>query len=330
MTSTRSRSRIWSIILAGGEGERTRPLIERWLGSPVPKQYCAFVGTRSMLQHTWDRADQVAPPEQKITVIAQHHRQRLWSQLERQTGQLLLQPCNRDTAAGIFLPLTYVRAWDPTATVVVYPSDHFVYPEAPFIETVRRAVRATEVLSDRMCVLGVRPTGLMLDYGWIEVGRVLGWCGGSMMRQVQAFLEKPDMLRGLSALANGAFWNTLVIAANVHTLWTLGWRHLPELMERFEQLEQAVGTPQEGAVLKAIYAQMPCRNFSSDLLQRAADGIGVIELQDVLWSDWGRPERIVETLRVLGKEPAFPYELLGEPSLQYNAAGSSIDVVNSP
>jgi len=47
-----SKKALWSIILAGGEGERTRPFIERWLGYHRPKQYCSFVGNRSMLQHT--------------------------------------------------------------------------------------------------------------------------------------------------------------------------------------------------------------------------------------------------------------------------------------
>jgi mannose-1-phosphate guanylyltransferase len=30
-----------------------------------------------------------------------------------------------------------------------------------------------------------------------------------------------------------------------------------------------------------------------------------MELQGVLWSDWGRLERIAETLRRLGREPRF-------------------------
>jgi len=33
---------------------------------------------------------------------------------------------------------------------------------------------------------------------------------------------------------------------------------------------------------------------------------GVIEAVGILWSDQGKPERIVEFLRVLGKQPLFP------------------------
>jgi hypothetical protein len=42
-----------------------RPLMQQWLGQHKPKQYCTFIGTRSMLQHTWDRADQISDPSQK-------------------------------------------------------------------------------------------------------------------------------------------------------------------------------------------------------------------------------------------------------------------------
>ncbi|MEJ2108702.1 MAG: hypothetical protein P8Z37_02095 [Acidobacteriota bacterium] len=61
--------RLWSIILAGGRGERIRPFVCRWRGHPIPKQYCAFVGTRSMLQQTLDRAITLGERDQQITVI---------------------------------------------------------------------------------------------------------------------------------------------------------------------------------------------------------------------------------------------------------------------
>jgi hypothetical protein len=54
---------VWSIVLAGGEGERIKPLVQRWLGRHRPKQYCSFVGTRSMFQPTLDRAP-ASPPSQ--------------------------------------------------------------------------------------------------------------------------------------------------------------------------------------------------------------------------------------------------------------------------
>lgn len=305
---------LWSIILAGGEGERTRPFIEQWLGCHKPKQYCTFVGNRSMLQHTLDRADRLVRPEHKVTVIGRNHREFVNETLEgHRSGHVILQPRNCGTAAGVFLPLTFVRAWDPDATVVIFPSDHFVFPEARFLETVRRGIRASHILQDRLILFGVRPSHLELDYGWINVGGVLGWSGGSCVRLAGSFLEKPDPIEGLQAMSNGALWNTLVIVAKVNTLWKFGWQSLPVMMERFERLGPTIGTVLEGQTLQQIYQDMPHLDFSRELLQRFPEHLGVMELEEVLWSDWGQPERIVHTLKTLGKEPAFPSEILQSP-----------------
>lgn len=78
------------------------------------------------------------------------------------------------------------------------------------------------------------------------------------------------------------------------------------------RLKGAIGTPRESQILHAIYQDMPHRNFSLNLLHRIPDRVGVIEMNDVLWSNWERPERIVETLRFLGKAPVFPTDLLAQ------------------
>lgn len=307
MTMQTKLSSVWAIVLAGGEGERIRPYIQQWLGHPVPKQYCTFVGTRSMLQHTWDRANQIVLPRRKVTVVGRNHQKGLEHHFNRQhEGTLIFQPRNCDTAPGVFLPLTYVKSWDPQAVIVLLPSDHFISPEDRFVGIVRRAVRAVEFVNDRMILLGVRPSRLDFDYGWISAGGVLGWSEGSCIRRIQSFVEKPDTEVGRRLMSEGALWNTLVLVTKVETLWKSGWLCFPDIMERFEQLRRSIGTPAEGTTLQAIYRDMPSRNFSRQMLQPLADQLGVMELNDVLWSDWGRPERIVETLELLGKTPVFP------------------------
>jgi mannose-1-phosphate guanylyltransferase len=205
-----------------------------------------------------------------------------------------------------------VKALDPQAVVVIFPSDHFIFPEDPFVETVRRAVRAVEFWRDRMILLGVRPSHLEPDYGWIAPGGILGWSEGSCIRRVQEFVEKPEAPDGERLMNQGALWNTLVLVANVETLWKAGWTCVPEVMERFEQLRQSIGTPDEGSVLQTIYHDMPTRNFSREVLQPLSKQLGVMELEKVLWSDWGRPERILETLQAVGISPTFPTEIFKE------------------
>ncbi len=307
MTQAGKCDNLWSIILAGGDGERLRPLIQRWQGRHKPKQYCTFIGTRSMFQHTLDRADRITAPERKVTVVAQSHHGEVRTQLvDRHPGKIILQPANRDTAAGIFLALTYVRAQDPAATVVLFPSDHFIYPEDRFVEIVQSAVQAAKQLKPWLFLLGVCPDRLDLEYGWIRQGSHLGWINGQRVRAVEAFLEKPGCELCRAAMASGALWNTLVMASRVETLWEMGWRCFPDMMPLLKVYGQAIGSSEEEAVLKAVYEVMPVRNFSTDLLQCVPKQVAVIELSGVLWCDWGKPERIVDTLRRIGKSPAFP------------------------
>ena len=304
-TAHQDERSLWSIILAGGEGQRIGSTIQGWLGRRLPKQYCVFTGSRSMLQHTVDRADRVSQPDRKITVIDRGHHEEARRQLQHRRGRVVDQPADCDTAAGVFLPLTYVRAQDPTALVVVFPSDHFVYPEQEFIEIVQRAVRAANAVRDKVLLLGVRPEGLEPDYGWIHLGDRIEQGGEFDLHAVKAFLEKPGPTKAKAALAAGALWNTLVMVSRVETLWRLGWRALPAMMQLFDRLEKAVGTEDEEAVLASVYLTMPHRNFSFDVLQPVPSHVAVMEVRGVLWSDWGRPERIVDSLQRIGKQPAF-------------------------
>lgn len=305
---------LWSIILAGGEGERVRRMIERWLGCRCPKQYCAFVGTRSMFQHTVDRAACLSPPDHIVAVVAQAHRPQVLRQLAgRRVGPVLFQPVNRDTMAGVFLPLAYVRATDPTAVVVLFPSDHFINPEERFLTVVRHAAHVARRFPTRLVLLGVQPDRLELEYGWIERDQVIEESPDQPVHTVRSFLEKPDMAQADAALRKGALWNTLVLAASVDALWQAGRRCAPDIMMRFEVLTRAIGSSREGHVLSEIYQDMPSQNFSSELLERIPNQVAVMELTGVLWSDWGKPGRIAETLRRIGKSPNFPLECLDQP-----------------
>jgi mannose-1-phosphate guanylyltransferase len=312
-----SRSRImmnghlWSLILAGGEGERTRLFIQRWLGSHKPKQYCSFVGTRSVFQHTVDRADQLAMAERRVIVIAHSHKHEAQAQLAgRRSGKLVVQPYNCGTAAGIFLPLTYVCASDTNATVAIYPSDHFVFPEETFVKAVADAVDCLERIPGKLILLGAVPGGAESDYGWILPGQDYGRFPSRPIRTVKSFLEKPDLEISRLVKAAGAFWSTLIMVARVDLLWKLGWYLLPEMMTQFEWIRKAIGTSRESEVIKDAYQEMPVLDFSTHVLQRVPRELAVMELSGVYWSDWGRPERIQETLESIGKRPLFPAEAL--------------------
>ncbi len=308
----RSRSakscELWPIVLAGGDGRRVSPLVRQWMGFHRPKQYCTFVGTRSMFQHTVDRAALIAPPERTVIIIDRTHAIDATTQLRgRSFAKLILQPANRGTAAGILLPVSYVRSMNPEATVVICPSDHFVFPEEKFVEGLCRAARIAESMPEKLILLGAVPGGAETDYGWIRPVNSLG-CGNGPVREVDSCVEKPGIEAARSAFVEGALWNTLVVAAKVRTIWELARQYLPDVFDLLKTFHGAIGSRLEDYALESVYAGMPNRDFSSALLQRAVARLAVVSLDGIYWSDWGRPERIVATLQAIGKVPAFPLE----------------------
>ena len=298
---------LWAIILAGGNGERTHSLMNRWKGHHVPKQYCAFVGSRSMLQHTLDRADMLVKPERQRILIAGAHQYEARSQLANYwPGRVIVQPENRETLPGIFLPLTYIYRQDMKATVIIYPSDHFIYPKKRFAQVVAKAVRAAEALPERLFLIGAPADNPERDYGWIYPGSRIWRSGKYSAYAVKRFLEKPLKTDAVDAMTCGGLWNTSIIVVKASTLWQLGWNYFPETMYLFGRLFKAIGSYHESDVLETIYKVMPSQNFSKGLLTLAANHAGVMPMRDILWSDWGSEKRIVETLVKMGKQPNFP------------------------
>lgn len=305
---------LWSIVLAGGATESVNPLIERWIGTPKPKQFCNFIGTRSLWQHTIDRAARLTRSDRVVAVVGGDHHAEAERQLDgRSVRQMLIQPSGQSTAAGILLPTSYVRMRDPNATVVIFPSDHFVYPEHRFLRAVRTAAWTAEQLPDRLVLVGVPPTYLELDYGWIQPGASVNLRAGTDVHTVRAFVEKPSAECADLLLAGGSLWNTLVIAAKVDTLWRLGWQLFPVLMAMFERWSRHAGGVIEPAVTEAMEQSLPPCDFAKDLLVRHPEYLAVTEMPGVLWSDWGNPARITNTLRFIGREPVFPLDCLPRP-----------------
>ena len=307
--SSTARSLPYAIVLAGGSGERLRPLAERWLGEHRPKQYCTFVGTRSMLQHTWDRVRTVVPQGNIVTVIAEEHERFLADAvIEPVPGRLVRQPANRGTAAGVFLPLTYVVDGDPDATVMIFPCDHFIYPEGRFLQYVVTTYRLCRHFPDSLLLLGVTASSPETDYGWIETESAVDDSPSEPLRPVARFVEKPSPEEATRLLERGGLWNTMVLGARAGTLWDLGCHLLPDVLSPFEDLRATLcamragfaGPDEERRALHRIYRRLPTADFSRDFLRRAGKSTLVRPLDDLLWSDWGRPKRVMHSIHELG------------------------------
>ncbi len=307
------------IVLSGGEGTRISPWIEQWLGTPRPKQYCSFYGSQSLLERTLQRASRLAPTDRIFTVIGCGHR----GFIEETTvcGQLIEQPVSRDTGVGVLLPCSYVSVNFPETTLIILPSDHFIYPEERFTETIQYACKLVDDHPDKLVLVGANATYAETDYGWIAPGPPLDHqipFSQSAAREVLAFQEKPSKPMAQEYLESGYFWNTMIVVVRLPTLWSLAERLKPQCLERFGHLVdflrgrkgRKLSTELEQEFLTGLYQDMPSFNFSRDLLTPCAGQTILFPLDRVEWSDLGRPERVVKAFHGTGLQPNVPSHLL--------------------
>jgi len=298
----------WGIVLAGGEGERLKPLIRQWLGHEKPKQFCALTSDKTLLEETLDRVSGLVAKERIVTIIGRDHRAYMNGSASR-AGKLILQPAGRETAPGIYLPAAHILRADPSATVLIFPSDHFISSGPAFAACVRKAAGMAERWPEKIVLLGAVPDGPEEDYGWIEPDRSWSTAAGAM--KVASFREKPGTKEAAAMFEQGCLWNTMVMAVKVKTLWAMGRECLPEMMEHFDALLPSLGTPSEGSALASAYRRLGRHNFSRDIVERVPDRVMVLPMEGVEWSDLGRPARIEEIRGRLGRAwPAPPVPCL--------------------
>ena len=285
----------WVVLLAAGEGKRVRKLTSGPDGVEVPKQFYSWGGAESMLQWTLNRSAAVAPLERTVAVVAKQHRQWWSKQLDVLPEQnVVVQPRNRGTGAGILFPVVEILRRDPDAMVAVMPTDHHVEHEPRLQAAIAQAFDAVEQDTQRVVLVGIEPRQWENGYGWIVPS---GPTGG--IQQVDTFVEKPDRARGDDLMQAGALMNSFIFVGTAETIHGLYADTAPEVARRLGIWQQAVS--RTAARLESLYEAMPSCDFSREVLERSCASLAVVRAHDCEWTDLGTPDRVE---RYQARQPA--------------------------
>lgn len=298
----------WGLVLAGGDGTRLQDLTREIAGAPIPKQYCRLLGEQSLLEATLTRSRQFAPFERTLVIVNRDHLDVGRDQLHPLPHEnILVQPCNRDTGPGLLFALLHLGHRSPTATVAVFPSDHYVGNDQAFIAHVQRAAGIVSEYPEKVVVLGIRPDRPEPGYGYIAPAQLVPTRSGSGDAfRVAAFREKPTRELAASLLSQGGLWNSFVMVFKIgRMLELLRWVAAPE----FEHMWRLSGNASR---VTEIYRDLRPWNFSTQVLARIPQHLVVLRVDGVHWSDWGTRESIEQTLKTLKKSP--PWLSYGAPS----------------
>lgn len=271
----------YAVIMAGGTGTRLWPLSRR----ACPKQSLKLVGERTMFQYAVDRVLPQFGAQCVLVVAPEAYVSTLSAQApELPNENFIVEPEGRGTAPCIGLAAVHLRRRDPAATMAVLTADHHVRDAECFRRVLKAAAR---VAADGYLVtLGIKPSGPVTGYGYIQQGERLGTVEGFDVFQAARFTEKPDLQTAQRMVESGAYsWNSGMFIWQVERILEEFKRQMPDLYGQLIEIEASVGTAAYQTTIARVWPGVTRQTIDYGIMEGARK-VAVIPV-DIGWSDIG-------------------------------------------
>jgi len=192
--------KILPVIMCGGAGTRVWPESRE----TMPKQFIALLGKSSTFQETVRRVSD-AIFDTPIVVTNRDYRFLVREQLEEIGAEAttVVEPSRRDSGPAVAVAAELAAKRDPATVAAVFAADHVILDQSGFLSAC--AAAADAAADGYIVTLGVTPSEPAVGYGYIRPG---GPIGAGKAREVEAFVEKPDLADAERYVAEGYLWNS--------------------------------------------------------------------------------------------------------------------------
>ena len=282
--------KVYGVIMAGGGGTRFWPLSRH----TMPKQLLNLSGKDRMINETVDRICGIANKED-IFIVTNVDQVPGMQAAVTVTGRIeadhiLAEPAARNTAACIgYAAMEIIKKYGD-GIMTIFPSDHFIRDQKAFEEVLKYACNVADS-EDCLVTLGIEPTFACTGYGYIRYDRGEG--GSLSASKVLEFKEKPDSETAKKYVESGDYaWNSGMFVWKASVILKQMKELLPEVYECIEKIGDAMGRPDEKAVIKEIYPRIPSISIDYGIMEKASD-VRVISA-DMGWSDVGSWDNLGE------------------------------------
>jgi len=272
---------LYALIMAGGSGTRLWPCSRE----ACPKQLLSLLSERTMLQEAYQRITPLIPDEQVFVVTSEAYADVVREQIPQlPAANIIGEPEGHGTAPCIGLSALYLRRLDPEGVMAVLTADHYIEKA----DELRRALEAAAQVAEagHLVTLGIQPSHPATGYGYIERGEKLAQISGLDVHRVEKFTEKPDLATAQAFVKSGRYyWNSGMFIWKVSTILREFQKLMPQLYAQLMEIDAALGTTQERAVLERVWPQVENETIDYGIMERAQD-VAVIPV-DIGWSDVG-------------------------------------------
>jgi len=268
---------IYPVILCGGSGTRLWPLSRK----SYPKQFARLTGEESLFQASARRLQDAnfAPP---IILTNADFRFIVAEQLNEigiEPAVILIEPEGRNTAPAILAATLWLAETDPSASLLVAPSDHVVPDGAAFRAAVMTGQTAAS--SGDLVTFGITPDRAETGYGYLERA------DDSIPGRLARFVEKPDQSRAEEMLKAGNYlWNAGIFLFTAEAMLAAFKAHAPDMLAPCKRAGSEAN--QDLGFLRlapAPWAELQSISIDYAVMERA-DNLAVVPFTGA-WSDLG-------------------------------------------
>jgi mannose-1-phosphate guanylyltransferase/mannose-6-phosphate isomerase len=279
--SPKREKKLFVVVLAGGSGTRFWPLSREL----YPKQVLKLVGRETLIQQTVQLVKGLVPLEQIYVVTNARHLDEIKLQLTsfdpRFKERFISEPEAKNTAAAIGLAAVVLGQSYPDSIMVAVSADHLIRKPQALFQAIRQAIPAAE--QGHLVTFGIKPDRPDTGYGYFRIGKRLS---SNMAFAISRFVEKPRLNIARQYLKQGDyFWNSGIFVWRSGTILDEIQRYLPQLFRGLIEIQKALKTPKEQAVIQAVYQRLPSISIDHGVLSKSMRNAAI--LKDFGWADVG-------------------------------------------
>jgi mannose-1-phosphate guanylyltransferase len=217
---------IFSVILAGGVGERFWPLSKK----KRPKQFLSIIGDDPLLSQTKKRVLELTPLS-NIRIVTNNTLKNKILSLGFSKKNLIVEPKGMNTLYAIALAAAKIISLDRNAIMLTLPSDHWIRNNKQFISVIKRGIPWAE--KNYLITYGIIPSRVETGYGYIEKGREIT----DKVLKVKRFTEKPNIKKATSYVKSKNYlWNSGIFLWKAERILEEIKNHQPNLKEPIDKI----------------------------------------------------------------------------------------------